>query len=207
MVKIIMILDESGSMNCIASNIKKAVNDFFETQRNVKIEGEEKSDEKDTFSLIKFSDIVKQTPQFHLCPISDLQPLTDQDYVPSGGTALFDAIGLTLTENKDYHDVLCVIVTDGQENASRTFKTRESIQTLISTYKAEKNWTFVYLSTDLDTFQQGTSLGIAPASASTTGSHNVVVGHDQISSFLSNQCSRGVTGYREKRGKGEINMR
>lgn len=202
MVKIIMILDESGSMNCITHKIRTAVNEFIETQRSVVIEGEEKHD-ADTFTLVKFSDIVQTPPIISNCPIGELKLLDDSDYKPSGGTALFDAIGLTLTDYKDHDHVLCVIVTDGQENASRTFKTHESIQTLVSTYKQEKSWQFIYLSTDIDTFQQGNMIGISNQSS---GCNNIAIGHQHMSSFISKECSRGVTGYREQRGKVSVNL-
>lgn len=201
MVKVIMILDQSGSMQNIRDNIRNSVNKFIDEQRDIAPEGKE-----DRFTLLKFSDVVVKPYTINNQLMADVKTLAVEDYIPSGGTALFDAIGLTITDFKNEEDVLMVIVTDGKNNASRTFKTRESIQELISKQKEEKNWTFLYLSTDIDTFEQGQGIGISGATDSRMESacQNIAIGSSSLGSYLSNQCSAAVGQYRQKKGKSGI---
>jgi uncharacterized protein YegL len=198
MVKIVMILDESGSMSSIKDNIRTSINEFIQKQQESSHEGD-----VDRFTLVKFSDIITLPYTINDQPLSEVKLLSSEDYKPSGGTALFDAIGRTIEHFQDQTNLLMVIVTDGEENASRTFKDRNAIQQLISSQKQDKQWSFVYLSTDIDTFRQGTNIGIQAAASSSTssGSHNIAIGAQQLGSFLSNQCSNAVREFRTTGGK------
>jgi hypothetical protein len=96
-------------------------------------------------------------------------------YQPRGATALLDAIGRTIkdteaqllmrSKSNQPDRVLCVIITDGYENASREW-TRDKITQLIRE-KEQGNWEFVFLSANLDAIAQATELGIKVGSAAT----------------------------------------
>ena len=84
--------------------------------------------------------------------------LTATNYVPSGGTALYDAIGLSLQRiervigaeiEKDEASVVVLIITDGYENSSRMFSHREIGEMVKRLEKTEK-WTFNFLGADID---------------------------------------------------------
>jgi hypothetical protein len=198
MVKVVMILDQSGSMEPIRNKILVAVNKFIHDQRNIGPEGQD-----DRFTLVKFSDIVMRPYTIDNELMSEVKELQVEDYKPTGGTALFDAIGTTITHFQNEVDLLMIIVTDGEENASQQYKTKDSIQQLVSRQKQDKNWSFVYLSSDLDTFQQGQGIGIQAAKSlsASTGSHNVAVGHSALGSFLGTQCNVAVGKFRKGKGK------
>lgn len=59
--------------------------------------------------------------------IKDVEKITRKEYCPNGRTALFDAVGNTVTElskneSVKKNKVMFVVITDGYENASKEFK-------------------------------------------------------------------------------------
>jgi hypothetical protein len=86
-----------------------------------------------------------------------------ETYRPHDTAPLYDAIGRTLTvarqEAPGGMKKLCVILTDGLENASTEY-TRKQIFALIKSCEQE-DWTFIYLGADHDVWAAGEDLGIA----------------------------------------------
>lgn len=149
-----LVLDESGSMLPHASTALEGLN----TQVGVIQEGAK--DAGDTYvSLVKFSYSV--TPLLQMRPVADLQGLTANEYRPSGGTALFDAIGKAveaLLERSDIEEpntaVLVAIFTDGEENMSYHYDAA-TLKALISRLEATGRWTFTLMG------PRGTALELA----------------------------------------------
>jgi len=84
---------------------------------------------------------------------------------PSGGTALYDAIGNTVHDIqkmklRDGEIIQLVVITDGEENSSRTFS-HEDVKMLIDSFKS-REWAVVFLAEGLRVVEQARSLGIAP---------------------------------------------
>lgn len=79
-------------------------------------------------------------------PISEAHDITKEDYPLLGYTALYDAIGSCISElqQKTGHGdiVLVTIITDGYENASRTWSGPQ-IKSLIEELRQMK-WTFTF---------------------------------------------------------------
>ncbi len=75
------------------------------------------------------------------------------NYIPAGKTALFDAIseGIRIAdEDKQENErVICVIMTDGEENSSRE-TTKEQIRKFISGYESRGDWSFLYVGKNPD---------------------------------------------------------
>ncbi len=161
--RIILLLDESGSMGSQKYEVIKGVNDMISHQRKLQKDAME-------LSIIKFNTKVNKIKTDSLYSFS---PFTNQDYYPSGGTALYDAIGKTI--NRFIHEVntIMVILTDGLENSSKQF-TRSQMTNLINKQRTTKNWNFIYLSEDPTTFEQGEVLGI---SNSAYNCSNMLVGN------------------------------
>ena len=111
--KIVLILDESGSMDNIREKMLHSINDLIKEQKQIK-------DRPATFTLVKFNDGINR--KFNNSPLENVNFLTPEDYVPSGTTALYDAIGSTINWFRNEKDVLMVIITDGQENASKKWQ-------------------------------------------------------------------------------------
>ena len=88
---------------------------------------------------------------------------------PGGSTALLDAIGRAINETGERLRkmpeserpaiVICMIVTDGGENASREF-TFAQIKDMIAHQSEKYNWQFQFLGSDPSTFSTGDSLGL-----------------------------------------------
>ena len=153
--EIIAILDRSGSMQSIITDAIGGFNAFIDEQR--KVAGEAR------MSVVLFDTEYEMVYQAR--PIADAPHLTRDTYVPRGSTALLDAIGRAMNEQgkriaeeKWADNVIVCILTDGQENASREFKT-DTIKPMIE--HAEKNgWAFVYLGANQDAFAVASAYGI-----------------------------------------------
>jgi len=159
-LKIVFIIDESGSMQGSNSDVIGGFNSFIERQQN-----ENKG--KITVSLYKFNDVV--TRIIANKPASKIKNLTNDDYCPSGFTALYDAIGQAIHETdkhlsaqpeKERPDkVMVVIITDGQENASKEFSAT-AIKSTITTHEELLQWSFIFLGSGLSDFKDAEALGI-----------------------------------------------
>lgn len=161
---IVMILDRSGSMERIAADTIGGVNKFLTDQKAVPGEA--------TFTLVQFDD--RYEVPYDAVPIARAEPLTAQTFVPRGSTALLDAIGRAIDDAGNRlkamaasalpDKVVCVIVTDGQENASLHFK-RKDIFDKITHQRDIYKWEFVFLGANQDAIAEAGALGIGAAAA------------------------------------------
>ena len=148
---IIMIEDESGSMTVMGNEPVESINDFIKEQKAKNI--------PDTrISLWKFSN--KSTLLLDDVLLDGVAEITD--YHPGGMTALNDtvaeAINLKLTK-EDHEGVICVIVSDGDENASTEWNSSD-LNVLIEKVKKEHGWKFVYMGANQDAKEAGGKIGI-----------------------------------------------
>jgi hypothetical protein len=100
--------------------------------------------------------------------LNDVKPLDGKTYYCRGLTALNDAIGKALNEASARHrkngypdNVVCLIMTDGEENSSQEFKGREGkkkIKRMVE-YRQKKGWTFFFLGAEMDAFEVGFDYG------------------------------------------------
>jgi len=155
---IAFVLDESGSMNNAWDSTIEGFNGFVSGQK--KTEGEAK------LMVNKFEggNIVDL---WGMKDINSAPPLSVDNYRPSGGTNLNDAIGQTIEEidahlktmkKKERPAVMIVIMTDGYENQSRNYKTEE-IKELIK-LREKKDWGFTFIGADVDAFAASSNYGM-----------------------------------------------
>ena len=158
---IVFVLDESSSMMSCWDQTISGYNEYLKAQK----EDAEKTGIKTLVSLYKFNghnvDCI-----FDRQDVQEVTPLTKSNYRPSGGTNLLDAMGgvmlklnILLAEKKkaDRESVIVTILTDGEENQSRTFR-NEDIKVMVE--KAEgKNWGFMFLGANIDAFHAGAAMG------------------------------------------------
>lgn len=143
---IILLLDESGSMADMGDEPVQAVNTFIQDQQRICPESK--------LSILTFNTSVSTRVEKR-----KLSTLTKyDDFVPNGLTALYDAIGKAINDNRSVKDMTVVIITDGKDNASHVY-TRDQVRKMTS--DMEKNgWNFVYLGANQDAFAEGDNIGI-----------------------------------------------
>jgi len=161
---IYLLVDRSGSMQSIASDVVGGINSFFAAQRAVGTDGA-------TATFIQFD---SQDPHHVLWagrPLAEVQPIGTGDFVPRGGTPLLDAIGRAIgLADREVGEaeaagaeilVEFAILTDGEENDSTEFRL-DAIKQMIEERRA-KGWTVTYLSADANAFGDAQQMGIAAA--------------------------------------------
>ena len=154
---IMCVLDRSGSMDSIKNDMIGGFNTFLADQKKVK--------GKATIDLIQFDD--HYDILLEMKDLSEATDLTDKTYVPRGCTALLDAIGRTIRRNEESINkltdkpgkVICLILTDGEENASTEYD-NAAIKKLITEKTDKEKWTFVYIGANQDSFAVGQKFGI-----------------------------------------------
>ena len=160
-----VILDRSGSMQGVAGETIEAFNGFL---------AEQKAQTGDvTFSLVQFDDQY-ETVQCAV-PLRSAAPLTKETFVPRGSTALLDALGLTidrvgarllaLAEEDRPSRVVVVLMTDGQENASRHYR-KHQVTRMVREQEQRYAWTFIFLGAGLDAIADAARLGMSTHMAS-----------------------------------------
>jgi uncharacterized protein YegL len=186
----IVILDRSGSMANVRSDMEGGFNTLIEEQR--------KAEGKLLVSLYQFDDhfeVVYEGKSVH-----DVPPLS---LVPRGGTALNDALGIVIT-NTGYRlaampeaerpsKVMVVIITDGHENASKKFS-KAHIREIIAHQQGKYSWVFNYLGADINAEEAAAEYSIPTSGALSLRKTKGAVG----SSFRS--LSQNMYHYRLDRG-------
>lgn len=151
-----LILDRSGSMGVVQDATIKAVNEFIKEQKDVP--GEAK------VSMYLFDD--EYDVVYKNRPIKQIQKLNTESYVPRGMTALYDAVAKTVATVKEDlkgnrpDKVLFVIVTDGEENASKEISSHKEINKIVTDARKKSKFEFLYLGADQDAWNIGRDLGI-----------------------------------------------
>jgi uncharacterized protein YegL len=149
------VLDASGSMMSIQNATISGFNEFLGDQQR------EGGRAMMTLTLFNTSFNTVATA----VPVKEMLPLTQQTYSPNGMTALYDAIGHTMSMTDDFvarhkpDQVLFVVMTDGHENSSRQYDQRR-IFDLIAERQAEAGYEFIYLGANQDSYAVGTAMGV-----------------------------------------------
>jgi hypothetical protein len=150
-----IVVDRSGSMETMGKEPYNAINTFVNDQ---------KGDNTD-ITLLRFDNVCERI--IDVSPSNDFS-ITQEDILPRGTTALFQAIGegIEYTESRigEYDKVIFMIMTDGEENSSqgrfRGEEGRKLVKELISKNEAEK-WEFYFLGANIDSRYVGDSLGFS----------------------------------------------
>lgn len=143
---IAFVLDKSGSMSAIRDVAVRGFNDQLDSIT--------REASPNTFvSLVTFSTFV--TPIFFNRKVGQVEKLSFLNYKPEGWTALYDAVGYTISrlENESEYDFntafLVVIISDGYENRSTDY-TSSSLANLIKRKQSSGRWTFAYVGANQD---------------------------------------------------------
>lgn len=159
LTEMVFILDRSGSMHGLEAETIGGFNAMLEKQR--KIDGE------CLVTTVLFDHEYKLLHD--RVEIKEVSKLTHRDYEVGGSTALRDAIGMTINKlvNAQRHTaeifraekVMFVIITDGEENASREFSQRK-IKNMIEYQKGRYGWEFIFIGANIDAAETAKGYGI-----------------------------------------------
>jgi uncharacterized protein YegL len=157
----LIVLDESGSMDCVT---RQTISGCNETIQTIRMMQESNKDTQVHYVSIYLFESGRSRYIVHNQPVGEVKNITDKDYRPAGCTPLFDALGFTLTEMKEIMgqpDTLgyVTIITDGEENSSRRY-TLEDVRNLIDELK-KKDVIFSFIGANIDAAEYAKSLNIS----------------------------------------------
>lgn len=157
--ELVFIIDRSGSMSGLESDTIGGFNAMIEKQR--KQEGE------CYVSTVLFDNNIQTLHDRIELPA--VSKMTEADYTVGGCTALLDAIGDTIKHIETIHkyvrtediptNTMFIITTDGMENASKKYSSRE-IKKMIGD-KKEKGWEFLFIGANIDAVETASRYGIS----------------------------------------------
>ncbi len=166
-----LVVDRSGSMQSIASDVAGSVKQFIGDQK--------KNSGKTSLTVAQFDHLYEVVYDF-----VDIQAVDEEkfakDYQPRGSTALLDAIGRTtlgLKQNLDNmapadrpNKVVVAVITDGLENASKEFNISQ-IKDMIKQQEA-LGWDFMFMGATLDTINIAKNYGFSADKAAVYSTAN-----------------------------------
>lgn len=219
-IHVCFIIDESGSMVGSESDVTGGFSKMLDEQKSV--EGG-----KCSISLYKFSDTVSKV--YVGRDASEVEPIKavslkyaifgdDNNagqcdpniYSPHGCTAMYDGIGTAVDEIGEWLNAmpederpsknLIVIMTDGEENASRKYG-QERVREMIRHQEEKYNWTFIYMGTDITTTDYADSIGITKQAYASKEDHattyasvcSIVTGYRGCTDIAGWEADMGVT--------------
>jgi len=145
--EIYLIIDGSGSMSGVKHDVAKGINEFVAEQQQEALQ----TGDDIVLSLTAFDNAVAEVIQKEQIDLVPTVKVTDIFF--GGSTALYDAMGKTLTgaqAQKTAASKIVVVYTDGGENASKEFKL-DDITKLVEELQND-GWAFIYLGAEFEDF-------------------------------------------------------
>jgi len=212
-----LLVDSSGSMsNLNPINTANQLTNFVREQTNGKV----------TVCAAKFSD--RCDVFIDNKPASEVTITADQ-IIPYGNTALYQSIGVFMdkigTDLRNMTDVrpgkvIIVIMTDGEENASKNEYYGEAgrvlVQNKIKHQESVYNWIVYFLGTNIDAHKTGSNLGISNArtinfaynrSGCTHVMKNVSNSVSRVRSALSREAENAASAFTNDERKFAMNVK
>lgn len=164
---IAIVVDRSGSM----SSIRKSALDGLNETINGIIQDGDLGGETDV-TVVLFDNEIEVV--LENVPSNMMTKFTEEDYIPRGTTALYDAImqavnSIADADETDDTGYLVTVISDGHENASKT--PQSEISSLIKQLEGQGNWTFNFMLANQDIHQfvatMGATLGNVASFAAT----------------------------------------
>lgn len=161
LTELVFILDKSGSMSGMETDTIGGYNSMLEKQQAV--------DGQCHITTALFDNHYELLHD--RIDIKAVSPITRREYFVGGSTALLDAIGTTIhkissaqahtAEAYRAEKVMFVIITDGEENASREYSA-QAVKELIERHKKDAGWEFIFLGANIDAATSAKEIGITP---------------------------------------------
>lgn len=190
---IAVVVDRSGSMFGIRADMIGGLDELFKSQAGLPGKCLVDYAQFDTEYELVFEDT----------DISKAKAQLD----PRGGTALLDAIGITvanlgkkladLSEDARPGKVLVVVVTDGEENSSKEYK-KTDIKALVEKQESEFSWNFVFLGANMDAVSEGMNMGVTRGSTLTFDPNNIPVAMASVNAYTTAYRSKGSAAFTDE---------
>lgn len=137
-----IVIDKSSSMSSLTTEAHETLKRTVDTLR----EQADLNDQDTTVTIVEFADRANvSVPATDVDSLSVLQP-----FIANGWTALLDGVGLAIAtlsaqkvRKRDDVSYLVIVITDGEENASKTFG-YPSLKALIAQCQNTSRWTFAF---------------------------------------------------------------
>jgi hypothetical protein len=148
-----VVLDRSGSMASCWGSAMKALHNQYEQIQSTKAKY---PDQEMMYSWCIFNEEIIMSES--IAPVNANLRLPNAIH-PDGLTALHDAVGSSIEflkkhtgteiESNPKADVVMIVITDGEENASRFF-TGPGVKRMIHDLEATEKWTFLFVGLDME---------------------------------------------------------
>ena len=159
LTEVVFILDRSGSMSGLEEDTIGGYNSFLNKQKE--------EDGECLISTVLFNN--KSEVVHDRIDIREIENMTRNDYFASGATALIDAMGSSIHHIRSVHKyireedrpehTIFVIITDGLENASHKYSSKE-VKKMVEKQKKE-GWEFIFLGANIDAVETAKEYGIS----------------------------------------------
>ena len=203
--EVVFIIDGSGSMANKATDVRGGFNTYVEELF--------KDPNKDDYRISATVFNTGVFPLFTQLPLSEVPKLTEKNYVPGGGTALYDAIADTVDGVKDAGNFcyacgkkrdkkhkfcadcgeqlngdsafIVIIMTDGEENSSLKYRKHHIVNKIQGKEKLG-NWSFIYMGANQDAMQEGAAIGVALGNSITYDTNYTKTYYSKLAAGTSN---------------------
>ena len=154
--EVVFILDRSGSMSGLESDVIGSFNSTLKEQQEIS--------QDIRLSTVLFDNKVEYLHAHK--PVNKVKPITAKDYYVRGCTALIDALGTAIDDMIDRQKnpetraqkVLFIVNTDGYENASQDYTARE-VKRMLELQQKVYGWEFLFLGANIDSVETATQYG------------------------------------------------
>ena len=156
----LIIVDASGSMSSIYTQALAGINETIKTIKTVRQANPEVAQYLTLLSFANGGEPLQYV--YRHKDIEEVRSISDRDYELRGCTALYDAIGESVSKLRKHvgkeDKALVTIITDGYENDSKDW-TGAQVKQLIDELRG-KGWVFTYIGANQDVEEEARKMGV-----------------------------------------------